>query len=327
MWFIWDTAGIALVVVTWLCMFSGFGMLIFAFFLQWFSVPPDAVPYLRWMPLSTSGLLLLSPLSLCLVLAVLSHLKSVFSDPGTLDTAPLAPPECLLPAAVKYCKRCGMRWKPARAHHCAKCNKCVQRMDHHCPWVNNCIGIKNQKFFILFLTYTSFACALSIAYLIVGVIFFVITRDPLAAENVRPAILVVGIVLFILCLLFLWFCLDFLLEQMEGVKSNSTLIESYQRTHGRKGSFFHNLTQIFGELDIFWVVPTTPKLSIDWADPAIPNSDESDIEEDEMQQEELRKHLGLASTSTTVKRALATHKRVGDKSQPPPAEVSGGGSG
>lgn len=53
----------------------------------------------------------------------------------------------------KFCNTC-KQWKPERAHHCHVCKKCHLRMDHHCPWINNCVGYHNCRYFYLFMFYS-----------------------------------------------------------------------------------------------------------------------------------------------------------------------------
>ncbi|GFN73830.1 palmitoyltransferase, partial [Plakobranchus ocellatus] len=60
-------------------------------------------------------------------------------------------------AGVKYrfCDFCEIT-QPMRAKHCEDCNRCVRKFDHHCPWLEACVGERNHRYFWLFLLFTLF---------------------------------------------------------------------------------------------------------------------------------------------------------------------------
>ena len=67
----------------------------------------------------------------------------------------------------KYCKEI----KPLRTHHCSLCDICVIKMDHHCPWINNCVGQNNQRYFLLFL-FHSFCYTFLVTILTLPILLF-----------------------------------------------------------------------------------------------------------------------------------------------------------
>lgn len=93
---------------------------------------------------------------------VLLFLLTSFSDPGTVkaDNAPqylAAYPYDEVIYSEKECSTCKIP-KPARSKHCGICGRCVARFDHHCGWMNNCIGEKNTRYFMAFLLWHFLMC-------------------------------------------------------------------------------------------------------------------------------------------------------------------------
>lgn len=80
--------------------------------------------------------------------------------------APVVDPNIGGPGSlVLFCKHSGCRryYEGRYRKHCKACNKCVEGFDHHCPFLNQCIGSNNYFWFIFILTCYIILMVLSIA--------------------------------------------------------------------------------------------------------------------------------------------------------------------
>ncbi|CAD6189736.1 unnamed protein product [Caenorhabditis auriculariae] len=178
--------------------------------------------------------------NLLLLGTVVAHTKTMFSDPGivpisknkTSGPRPLSSEdesESDEEAMMRH-PYFGTRGSPS---------EWTMKMDHHCPWVNNCVGELNQKHFLQFIIYVGVTSLYALFILIICWVYddeFGTTgmRGP-NGENAHHTKVLHSIFLAMESALFGMFVMAVSCDQLSAIFSDETAVEAVQR-RARYGS-------------------------------------------------------------------------------------------
>lgn len=141
--------------------------------------------------------------------------------------------------------------RPVNVHHCNVCHCCILERDHHCPWVNNCIGLWNKKFFILYNLYA----ILSVIYSFIIFCYYTLYKHFILFYNDTNYI-IASLLFIIIGIVYAAFAVILLCEQYTNIKSDCTLIDYNNGILMEQSTFKQQLIIIFGDrFSLKWFLP------------------------------------------------------------------------
>lgn len=214
-------------------------LLYFYFVKKWFTTDDPKHQLISYLSLDAQGSVVFGVLQLLFLFLLISYFSAGLIDPGFVKSMKPPEPNLMHPDMIRNCKHC-LQWKPGRAKHCKDCRRCVFRMDHHCIWIDNCVGIRNEKLFILFLFYSMVLCVLTCALLLLSIIFYFQSDTPLFVMLDLSLGKFFCLMILLVCLILGYFSLDFLRDFYESIELNQTEDEQEKQLYGVRHTFMQN---------------------------------------------------------------------------------------
>lgn len=161
-------------------------------------------------------------------------------------------------ASIRYCITCHV-WRPPRTSHCGVCNSCIVVHDHHCVFLNNCVGSRNYKYFLWFLLSTTIATMLLFIPSFIHLFHYKISNDGVRQiSSFHSSVSTYPMSLFLIlygCLAFCYPCM-LLFGHLFLTACNLTTREylNYVRgTHRKKYINVYDTHSIFKNIYINWL--------------------------------------------------------------------------
>uniref|UniRef100_A0A0D3HHU8 S-acyltransferase n=1 Tax=Oryza barthii TaxID=65489 RepID=A0A0D3HHU8_9ORYZ len=132
---------------------------------------------------------------------------------------------------VKFCETC-LRYRPPRSSHCSICNNCVEKFDHHCPWVGQCIGLRNYRYFFLFVATSTFLCIIVFIFSWVNVYYERGDDGGSIWKALRKE--TYSFVLIIYTFIVVWFVGGLTVFHLYLISTNQTTYENFRYHYNKK---------------------------------------------------------------------------------------------